>query len=92
MNFDLNYLQKEIDEIKARNKRVEIDKAWETSWVRKILIAIMTYIVIVIFMLVVHFETPYVSAIIPSAAYLISMSTLHFFKDWWISKHNKSHS
>ena len=29
-------LNKEIEEIKKRNKRVELDKAWETSWTRKI--------------------------------------------------------
>lgn len=87
MSTELKDIQKEIDAIKIRNKRVEIDKAWETSWIRKILISIMTYVVILIFMLVAHFETPYISAIIPSTAYLISMSTLHFFKKWWISNH-----
>ena len=87
MSLELEKLQKEIDAIKTRNKRVEIDKAWETCWARKILIAIMTYVVILIFMLVAHFENPYVSATIPSAAYLISMSTLHFVKNWWISNH-----
>lgn len=29
-------LEKEIEQIKARNKRVELDKAWETSWTRRI--------------------------------------------------------
>ena len=87
MDNDFKNMQKEIDAIKMRNKRVETDKAWETSWTRKISIAIMTYIVIVIFMLVAHFENPFVSAIIPSAAYLISMSTLHFVKKYWISNH-----
>ena len=36
-------LEKEIKEIKERNKRVETDKAWETSWTRKICIALLTY-------------------------------------------------
>lgn len=31
-------LEKEINDIKARNKRVELDKAWETSWTRRICI------------------------------------------------------
>lgn len=35
-------LNKEIEEIKKRNKRVELDKAWETSWTRKICICILT--------------------------------------------------
>ena len=29
-------LEKEIKDIKLRNKRVEADKAWETSWSRNI--------------------------------------------------------
>ena len=37
----------EIKEIKERNKRVELDKKWETSLTRKICIAILTYIVVV---------------------------------------------
>ena len=37
--------EKEILEIKQRNERVEIDKAWERSWVRRLSISIMTYIV-----------------------------------------------
>lgn len=38
-------IQKEINQIKERNKKVEADKAWETSLSRKILIAILIYIV-----------------------------------------------
>ena len=29
-------LNKEIEEIKNRNKSVELDKKWENSWTRKI--------------------------------------------------------
>ena len=42
-------LEKEIENIKNRNKRVELDKAWETSFTRKICIMILTYIVVVIY-------------------------------------------
>ena len=35
-------LEKEIEEIKKRNIRVEKDKAWETSFTRKVCIAILT--------------------------------------------------
>ena len=38
MNF-----KKEIEEIKKRNARVEADKAWETSWARRILVALLTH-------------------------------------------------
>ena len=29
-------LKKELEEIKQRNKRVELDKKWETSYTRKV--------------------------------------------------------
>jgi len=31
-------LEAEIKKIHGRNKRVEADKAWETSWTRKLII------------------------------------------------------
>ena len=31
-------LQQEIDLIKERNSRVELDKKWETSWTRRLCI------------------------------------------------------
>ena len=42
-------VEEEIKEIKERNKRVELDKKWETSLTRKVCIAILTYIVVVIY-------------------------------------------
>jgi hypothetical protein len=35
----------EIDEIKERNRRVELDKAWETSVTRRVAIMTLTYLV-----------------------------------------------
>ena len=37
-------IEKEIKQIKERNKRVQLDKAWETSFSRKILIMLFTYL------------------------------------------------
>lgn len=89
MNSDLKKLQAEIEALKARNKRVEANKKWETSGFRRVLVALLTYVVMVIFMMVAQFEKPFVGAIIPAIAYLISMSTLNFFKGWWTQKLNK---
>ncbi len=76
-------IQSEIEKIKARNERVEKDKAWETSWVRRISIAVSTYILITIFLIIIKVEKPLLSAIIPAAAYLISTATLVILKNWW---------
>ena len=32
--MELKELEEEVLKIKERNKRVELDKAWETSWTR----------------------------------------------------------
>ena len=42
-------LEEEINKIKERNKKVELDKAWETSWTRKICIMVLTYIIVIIY-------------------------------------------
>lgn len=86
MNQDYKKIQREISLLKARNKRVELDKAWETPWTRRTLVALITYLLIVIFMLVTKLAKPFVSAIIPTVAYLISISALPVFKKWWIKK------
>ena len=86
MSQDLNEIQDEIRKLKARNKRVELDKAWEISWTRRILIALITYILIVIFMASVGLDEAYKAAIVPAIAYLISMSALPLFKKWWIKR------
>ena len=89
MNENLNEIEREINKIQQRNVRVEIDKAWETSWTRKILVAIVTYLLIVIFMFVAKLEKPFIGAIIPTIAYLLSMSTLPYFKKKWIKNQMK---
>lgn len=43
-------LQKEIENIKRRNKSVELDKRWETSYARRIALMICTYLILGIYM------------------------------------------
>ena len=75
----------EIETIKERNKRVERDKAWEVSKTRKIIIALMTYIVIVIFLWSINAPWPWLNAIVPTVGFIFSTLTLPFFKKWWIN-------
>ena len=79
-------LQKELVAIKERNKRVEADKAWETSWTRRIIIAVLTYLVIALFFWMAKMENPLANAIIATAAFLLSTSTLGLFKKWWLAR------
>lgn len=89
MNSEIKKLQEEIAALKARNKKVEANKKWEMSWIRRTLVALLTYGVMVIFMMVAQYDQPFLGALIPTIAYLISMSTLTFFKNCWLKKLDK---
>jgi len=65
-------LQKEIEAIKKRNKRVEADKARETSRTRRISIALLTYAVIVLFFYTAELPKPWINAIVPTIGFLLS--------------------
>ena len=77
-------LEKRIIKIEERNKRVELDKAWETSISRKIIITILTYLTITLFFIVGNLERPFVNSIVPTLGFIISTSSLPFFKKLWI--------
>lgn len=77
-------VEKEIIEIQERNRRVEKDKEWETSTTRKVVIAGLTYVVVLLLLLVVHVPNPYVNALVPSAGFLLSTLSLPWFKRKWI--------
>ncbi|MBI3385828.1 hypothetical protein HY031_01955 [Candidatus Gottesmanbacteria bacterium] len=79
-------LQTELEKIKQRNKRVEGDKAWETSWTRRIFIGVSTYILILILLIITHVENPFLSALIATIGYLISTLSLGILKSWWLKK------
>jgi len=79
-------IETEIRAIKERNKKVELDKSWETSWTRIISIAIMTYIVIVILFLIIRLPNPFASALVPSIAFILSTLTLPFIKKRWMGE------
>ncbi|MFC1732947.1 hypothetical protein ACFL6I_21820 [candidate division KSB1 bacterium] len=82
-------IKKEIEKIKQRNKKVEADKAWETSWSRKIIVAILTYIVIVVFFYFAGLPKPFVNSIVPAVAFVLSTSTLPYFKKFWLKHTHK---
>jgi len=83
MNNKIN-LEHEIIKIKERNQKVEIDKAWETSFSRKAIIAILTYFVIVLFFYFAELQKPFVNAIVPTIWFLLSTLSVWFFKNIWI--------
>lgn len=74
-------IQKQIDELKARNKRVEADKARETSWARKIIITVFTYAVVVIFFYTAELPKPRINALVPTLWFILSTLGFWVFKN-----------
>lgn len=82
-------IEERLDKIEQRNKKVEADKAWETSWTRRFFIALFTYLVISLYMSAIGVNQPLLNAIIPTIGFLLSTLTLSFVKKIWIDKFNK---
>ncbi len=82
-------IEKEVLAIKKRNKKVEADKAWETSWSRVFFILVLTYLVILSFMLVSQLDKPFLNAAVPAIAFTLSTFILGPVKKLWIKRHSK---
>lgn len=77
-------LENRIQKIEERNKKVENDKAWETSNLRKILIIIMTYVFAVLYLKIADTTNPYFGAIVPCAGFYLSTQSINIIKKWWL--------
>lgn len=80
---------KSFEDILNRNHRVELDKAWETSYARRGIIAVVTYIVAAAFMKNIGVDAFLLNALVPTGGYLFSTLSLSVVKDWWIKKQDK---
>ncbi|MCI9038658.1 MAG: hypothetical protein HFJ29_02070 [Clostridia bacterium] len=77
-------LENEIVKIKERNKKVELDKAWETSWTRKICICILTYIVVLIYSnLINKINNIWLSSLVPVIGFTLSTFSLRLIRNIW---------
>ena len=84
----LKKLEKKIEKIESRNKKVEADKAWETSYTRRALLILFTYVSIGLYLNAIKIKEPWLNAIVPSVGFLLSTLTLPFFKNLWMKKRN----
>ena len=77
-------LKKELEEIKQRNKRVELDKKWETSITRKICICILTYIVVLIYSNMINKSNNiFLSSLVPVIGFFLSTLSLRVIRKIW---------
>lgn len=72
--------------VEERNKRVEADKAWETSLTRRSIIALVTYLIVGFYLNLLNVDYAWLHAFVPPAAYVLSTLSLGFIKKIWIEK------
>ena len=83
---ELEEIKKEINSIKERNSRVELDKAWEISWTRHIFIAILTFVVACIWLILINEDAVLLKGAIPTLAYILSTVSIPQLKKLWARK------
>ena len=80
-------LEERIKRIEERNKKVELDKKWETSWTRRICIMILTYIIVIIYSyLVRNYDNILLSSLVPVIGFVLSTLSLRIIRRIWESK------
>ncbi len=77
-------MENELEQIQERNKRVELDKAWETSLFRRGIIAVLTYVFASIWLMQIGNAEPFKNALVPMGGYLLSTLSLVCMKQAWI--------
>lgn len=82
-------METELEKVNERNRRVEIDKAWETSKTRRTFIIIFTYVIAASFLAVIGNPSPQINALVPVGGYFLSTLSLPVIKRLWASKYNK---
>ncbi|MBU0671087.1 hypothetical protein KKF29_02915 [Patescibacteria group bacterium] len=85
----LDQIQKQLNQIQQRNKSVEADKAWETSYTRRLILLLLTYLAIAIYFNIINVEKPWLNAVVPAVAFMLSTLTLPYFKKIWLKIYKK---
>ena len=81
---NIEELGKEINLIKERNKAVEANKSWETSFTRRFLLVLFTYLAIGLYLSAINIPRPWLNAIVPAVGFMLSTLTMPFFKNLWL--------
>jgi preprotein translocase subunit SecF len=76
--------EERLNKIEDRNKRVELDKAWERSFVRIVFVSIITYFVAFFVLYSIGVSRSYLSALIPTIGFILSTQSIPVVKKYWI--------
>lgn len=85
------FLESRVTQLESRNKRVEFDKAWETSWTRRLLLTLFTYLALGLYMWAIDISRPFLNSIVPAVGFMISTFTMPWLKSKWIDRHINQH-
>jgi hypothetical protein len=87
--MEIKELEKEIENIKIRNKKVESDKAWEKSLTRRISICILTYIIVLLYSYFINNKSNiFINSAVPVIGFFLSTLSLDLIKKIWTKKSN----
>lgn len=84
--MSLEDVERRLRLIEERNARVEADKAWEVSPVRRAAIATLTYLVAVGYLTLLGGVNPWLGAAVPAGGYLLSTLALGGIRRWWLRR------
>ena len=82
--MDLKDLENEINTIKERNTKVELDKKWENCWTRRLCICLLTYIIVVLYSFIIKlYDNIFLSSLVPVIGFTLSTLSLRFIRKIW---------
>ena len=84
----MNTLEERVAAIEERNKKVELDKKWETSWTRKLAIIIFTYVLLGSYMWTIGVTEPLINAVIPTVGFTLSTLSMPYLRKIWEKKNS----
>jgi ABC-type multidrug transport system fused ATPase/permease subunit len=80
----MNNLEKRIKKIETRNVRVELDKKWETSWTRRTLIVVLTFLVVLCYNLLISASNNVVlNSLVPVLGFVLSTFSIDAARKIW---------
>ena len=80
-------LEERVNKIEERNKKVELNKAWETSWTRRICIMVLTYIIVIAYSYLIRkYDYILLTSLVPVIGFTLSTLSLNVIRKIWEKK------
>lgn len=90
MKQEVAMLAQRVAQIESRNRAVEVNKAWEISLVRRTTIALLTYCAACLYLLCLGDGHAFLTALIPTGGYTLSVLSLPVVRRVWEAKQRHS--